>query len=91
MRFSCFKSHITTLLTFRKGGKLQLKANVSGLEIKVCISGFDPVQDQSADPRSERAATGITLRLLPRQSDATLTNPQIRKQPPPGSPKVPRF
>ena len=38
-----------------------------------CISGFDPVQDQSTDPRPERSASRITLCFLSWQPDATLT------------------
>ena len=42
-----------------------------------CIPGVDPVQDQPADPRPERTPTRIPIRLLPRQSDATLTRMTI--------------
>ena len=74
MRFLC---HTFLNLKSGKESKLQLKANLPGLEIKVCIPGFDPVQDQPADPRPERTPTRLTIRLLPRQSDATLTRMTI--------------
>ena len=60
--------------------------------IKECVSGFDSVQNQSTDPRPERAPARITICLLAWQSDATLTRiiflGRKYKGLPPGSPCV---